>query len=567
MTKSVATLFFCFFIVFGTGCRTFRSRSPAPDIPSTLSITTETQETSEKSEKAITKENKERIKTKTQIFEEINSFRAELKKTEQSLATQRAKGINTSQAEKIWENSNNLLNEAERLYLEANVTENYEPVLGLLQAIEDSFGKIKEEVKKAPRFREKTKPRPKEFMDDRDIIFEKMGHQNPTKTRVGPMFSLRFPIMDPSSNLNRKCFDGRDFTLQLPPKVMIIEYNKGQEGVYQFVLIENVPGMEGFTENANLSPETRDRELSLLCEKQGSGFENFIFLASYKNAPIVTPEMYLEQLISGRFRFADQFGLGALTESAKGVAALADLELVSLVFSTKISPLSHVQSEALAKIHDILKNDLAFPGAEKLGKAFVEIESWQYTLSPKKNEKKDFLKLINAHPESVSVEFLLNEYEDNINQLAKEFNRVQKELLRFKKDYNTEPIFYDDESPVMTLLLRGVSFKVDEASAQTLFKKDIPEIAVDSELFYFRSKNDEQPPLMLKEHSKITGANKYIDVSKEYQRLTSFMLGWPSRNSLSQGHYQLKLTITDEIREEALIQEIYFTVLPASLRQ
>ena len=590
MTKMFTTFLFCILIIFGSGCAVFRTRAPAPVPPGTPPITAETKTTetpapeqgsvrgtaqkgqeiqkkTEKNEKNIAKENKERIKTKTQIFKEINSFGAELKKTEQSLATQRAKGIDTSQAEEIFKNSENLLNEAERLYLEANLTENYEPVLGLLQAIEDSLEKIKEEIKKAPRFREKTKPKPKEYMDGRDIIFEKIGHIAPTHIQTGPMFSFGFMILNPTGNLNPRCFDGTNFTLQVPPKVMIMEFNKGQEGKYQFVLIENDPNIERFTSQSSLSPEQRDQALSVLCESGGSSFENFRFLAAYKNAPVGSPEMYLEQLLSGRFRFADQFGVSTGTENAKGNARLADLELVSMVFSTKISPLSHAQSEALAKIHDILKDDMASSGAEKLGKAFAKIDSWQYTLSPKKNDKKDFLKLTNAHPESAGIESLVDEYEDDINQLAKEFNRIQKELLRFKKDYNTEPIFYDDESPVMVLLLRGVGFKVDETSAGTLFKKDIPEIAVDSELFYFRSKNDEQPPLILKEHSKITGANKYIDVSKEYQRLTSFMLGWPSRNSLSQGHYQLKLTITDEIREEAVIQEINFTVLPASLRQ
>ncbi|MBI2669882.1 MAG: hypothetical protein HYX20_01955 [Candidatus Yanofskybacteria bacterium] len=563
MTKLATTFLLCFFIVSGTtGCRIFRTRAPAPVPPSPPTQTTETP--TDKTEKEIAKENKERIKTKAQIFKEINSFRTELKKTEQSLATQRAKGVDTSQVDEIWKNSNNLLNEAERLYLEANLTENYEPVLGLLQAIEDSFEKIKEEIKKAPRFREKTKPKPKEFMDYRDIIFEKLGHIDPTHIQTGPMFSFRFSIFDPTEFLSDKCFDGNNFTLQFPPKVMIMEFNKGQEGTYQFVLIEENPGIERFTLQAILSPEQRDQALSVLCESQGSGFGNFKFLAAYKNAPVGSPEMYLEQLISGRFRFADQFGLGSLTENAKGSAALADLELVSLVFSTKIDPLSRTQHEIIDKIHEKIKDNLLLN--EKLQKAFAKIESWQVNLSPKKNDKKNFLKLIKTSHESGEIEVLVNKFEDELKQLAEEFSRVQKELLRFKKDYNSELVFYDDENPVMALLLRGVGFKVEESSAGTLFKKDIPQLLVRLEFLYYRSKNDEQPPLVSDNQFKIENANKYIDVSKDYQRLTSFMLGWPLRKTLPPGHYQLKLTITDEIREKAIIQEVDFIVLPANLR-
>ncbi|MBI2063757.1 MAG: hypothetical protein HYT65_02065 [Candidatus Yanofskybacteria bacterium] len=520
----------------------------------------------EKTEKEIPKENKERIKTKTQIMKVIDSLRNELKKAEVLFANKRAEGKDTSKAEEIWENSENLLKEAERLYLEANLTENYEPVLGLLQAIENSLERIKEEIKKAPRFREETKPRPKEYMDDRDIIIEKIGHIDPTHIQVGPMFRFSFMIANPTENLNRSCFNGRDFILQYPPKIMIMEYNKGQEGTYQFVLIENDPNIDMFTKDATLSPEQRDLALSVLCESQGSGYENYKFLAAYKGKMAGSPEMYLEQLISGRFRFADQFGLGAIAENAKGGAGLADLELVSLVFSTKINLLSRAQNEVWVKIYDILKNDLASPGAEKLQKAFTKIESWQNSFSPKKNDKKDFLKLLKAGPEREEVGALIDEFEDKLNQLAAEFDRVQKELLRFKKDFGSELVFYDDENPVMVFLLRGVGFKVEESSAGTLFKKDVPQLLVEFKVLYFKSKNDEEPLSVGENQIKITGANKYIDVGKDYQRLTSFMLGWPLRENLPMGRYQLKLTITDEIREKAVIQEANFTVLPANLR-
>lgn len=302
-----------------------------------------------------------------------------------------------------------------------------------------------------------------------------------------------------------------------------------------------------------------------MCQNQMGSFENYELIASYKGKMAGTPEEFLEQLLSGRFRFTDQFGLGALTENAKGGATLADLELVSLVFSTKIEPLSRKQSEALGKIHEKIKGDLS--SNEKLQKAFAKINSWQSSFSPKKGDKKDFLNLIANRQDRQEIEALVNEFEDTLKQLAKEFERVQKELLRFKKNYGIELVFYDDQNPVMIFLLRGVGFKVEEASAGTLFKKDIPQLLIKQAFLYYRSKNDEQPLLVLENQLKIESANKYIDVAKDYQRLTSFMLGWPLRDHLTAGHYQLKLTITDEIRERAVIQEIDFAVLPASLRE
>lgn len=275
MVKTAAIVLFCIFVTFGSGCRILHSRprAPAPPNMPQPTATTEAQkgqenaeDIAEKNEKEIAKENKKRIKTKEQITGEIDSFREQLRKTEELLATKRAQGIDASKAEEILKNSRNLLEEAERLYLEANLTENYEPVLGLLQAIEDSFEKMKEEIKKAPRFREKTKPRPKEYLDDRDIIFEKMGYPSPINMKVGPMTSFSFQIHDGTEEiLKASCFapmsginlgnDSGDsqegeqqprsriqprisgiLSLDSPPKIMIIEYPTGQDGTYQFVL-------------------------------------------------------------------------------------------------------------------------------------------------------------------------------------------------------------------------------------------------------------------------------------------------------------------------------------------
>lgn len=573
MNKSVATFLSSILIFSWVGCgiHSHPSVHKTPTqatTPATSTVNSGPLEKKEESEKVV-KENKKRIKTKSQISEELDSLEAIIKKNEELLATKRAEGINTSQAEKILQNSKDLLEEAERLYLEANITENYEPVTGLLQVIDDSFEKIKRELKKAPRFREKTKPQPKEFKDDRDIIIEKLGHPDPRNVRVGPMSRFTMLIHDPTSLLSGAiawgCFDGmRTFILDPPPKVMIIEYNNGQEGVYQFVLIEDNPYLEDFTRNAQLIPEQRDRALSALCATRGSGFEHYRFVAAYKNQPVGTPEQYLEQLISGRFRFADQFGLGAQIENAKGAAMLADLELVSLVFNTKISSLNISQADALDKIHAKIKDILL--SSENGQKAFAKIAAWQDTLSPKKDDKKQFLNLIRDNANRQEVEKLINDFEENLKKLADEFNKAQRELLRFKKNSGEELLFYNDESPVMVLLLQGVGYGIEEASARTLFKKDKPQILVESKVFYYASKNDEQPQLIRESQSMVNEANKYIDVSKEYQRLTSFILGWPSGKPLPAGYYHLKLTATDKIREKAIIYEANFTVLPASLR-
>src|SRR3989344_5126819 len=124
MAKVAKSFFFCFIVISSlTGCRIFRPRSPSP-IPSTPPITEPVAQ--EKTEKEIAEDNKRRIKTKTEITKELDSLRGELRKIEVTFANKRAGGIDTGQPEKTWENSGNLLKEAERLYLEANLTENYE---------------------------------------------------------------------------------------------------------------------------------------------------------------------------------------------------------------------------------------------------------------------------------------------------------------------------------------------------------------------------------------------------------------------------------------------------------
>ncbi|MBI2063172.1 MAG: hypothetical protein HYT61_02965 [Candidatus Yanofskybacteria bacterium] len=597
MNKSFLVLFLSVsvFIFSCIGC-SVHSRSTAP-IPSSLPKTPEAVkvalEENEDVEK-IAKENKKRIKTKAQTTEEIDSLWEKLKENEITLATKRAEGVNTSQAEKILDNSKSLLEEAEKLYLEANLTEDYEPVLGILRVIDDSFEKIKQELKRAPRFRDKTKSQPKEFKDGRDVVVEKMGHPDPRNVRVGPMGRFSFQINDGTEMLlsASTCFaptggmytgnsgdlgdqqssrpDSQQrisgtFQLSAPPKIMIIEYHTGQEGTYQFVFAERNPNLDWFVSNQYLQPQMRDLALANLCQSQGTGFEDYQLVAAYKSKMAGTPEEVLEQLLSGRFRFADQFGLGAIAENAKGGAALANLELVSIVFNTKISRLSFAQADALNKIYNKVKDDLLT--SEKGQKAFDKIAVWQNTLSPKKNDKKQFLNLINSNAGGRrEIETLVNEFEENLKQLANEFAKIQRELLRFRKNSGVELVFYDDENPVMVLLLQGVGYKVEEASAGTLFKKDIPQISVESKIFYYTSKNDDQPQLVRERRFMINEANKYIDVSKDYQRLTSFMLGWPTDNPLPTGYYQLKLTVTDEVREKAIIYEVNFTVLLARLR-
>lgn len=567
--------------IFGAGCAKFRPKPrtvPAPQ-PPRIEEPTQTPKSTENENNLdeINKQNRERLKIKSRINDRLDSLEKKLHKKEEELATRRAQGLDTAKAEDILKKSKNLWEEAEKLYLEANVTEDYEPANGLLNAIESSFKQIDQEAKKAPRFREKSRPQRREHADDRDFVIERMGR--PDREREGPNSTFRIRIMDPTPILTGSlCFDSmtNDIVFQWVPRIKIFEYNREPVGKISVVFWEHNTQFDTFVLRSSLSPHERDAALARLCMELG-GSDHFKILSSYTNRDVGMPEFFLEQILSGRGQFIDQVGLGALP-GVKAAGALSDLELVSVVFNTAIGPINIEQHDLWKKINDQIldqSGQVEFDPragvliydqerADKIKQALAKVGSWQATLLPKKNDKKQLLNLAVKNKEDLAK--LLDDFEAAITKLAKEFGQVQKQLLRFKKDYSTELVFYDDESPIIIMLMQGVGFKLDDQSAQTLFKRDAPRIKIESKLSYYRSKNDTDPQVIKEGLTIITETNRYIDLNKDLQRLTSFMLGWPSGKPLTKGYYKLKFNITDEIREKAIIYEFDFTVLPADFK-
>ncbi|MEX1063901.1 MAG: hypothetical protein WED06_01025 [Candidatus Paceibacterota bacterium] len=577
MGRPALTMVLLIFISLNAGCHRLRpswcpwpGKNPAPKT------------NTGQSDGRASDQDKERIKTKVELTKKLDRANKKLLEMENLLADKRAEGFDVSGPEDNFQKSKNLLKEAENLYLEANLSGDYEIVIGLLQAIEDSFDTIKREAKKAPRFRDKTPSQPREFADDRDWVVENRGHPDPTNMRIGPYTNFTFDIWDPTQYLGGAiqwgCFDPNmnRFTLQMPPKIAIWEYHTGVEGTEQYVFVEENPNLQQFILKQSLKPEERDQALTNMCMSQGTGYENYKLIAAYKGKMAGSPEEYLRQLLSGQFRFADQFGIAAMVSAAKAAAVLPDLELVSIVFNKNIGPLIGEQAAALKKIHERLadyesqavfdsnKGVLIFDqtAENQVKKAFSKILSWQSTLSPRKKDKAELLKFTSNDPE-ISVS--LDAFEEAIRVLAKEIHSLTKELLRFRREY-PELVFYDDEKPILVMLLKGVGFRVDPRSQNTLFKNDVPQLMVESELYYIRHKYDENPPVVLKSQFEVTEANKLIDVSKEYQRLTSFIVGWPSGKPLSVGNYKIVFKITDKVREKTVSQEVNFLVISASLR-
>ncbi len=582
MRKSAITTFLLVLIFLNAGCHRLQpgwcpwpSKAPAPKTaPAT------------QNNDRISDEDKQRIKTKVQLTKRLDRANKKLIELESFLANKRTEGFDVSKAEDVLQKSKKLLKKAEKLYLEANLSDDYEPVMGLLQAIEDSFKTIRQEAKKADRFREKTPSQPREYADDRDWLFENMGHPDPTNVRVGPNINFSFTISDPTEYLGGAtqwgCFSPGSglFTLRSPPKIMIIEYHKGQEGTQQIVLAENNPALTSFIIRQQLRPQERDQALTVMCINQGTGYENYAIIAAYGGKMAGSPREYLHQLLSGRFRFADQFGIAAMTSAAKAGAALPDLELVSIVFNNRIGPLIIEQANTLNEIHGKLskyESQAVFDAdkgvlmifdqssedrIKKMKKAFGKIGSWQSTLLPRKKDKNQFLRLVNNDS---GISQLLASFEKTIKRLAKETNLLTKELLRFRT-VHPELVVYDDETPLIVQLFRGVGFRIDPQSKNTLFKRDVPQLVVESELYYIRHKYDENPPVVLRNQFEVTEANQLIDVSKEYQRLTSFIVGWPSGKPLTVGNYKIVFKVTDKVRDKTVSYEVSFIVVPAELR-
>lgn len=579
--------------VFGAGCAKLRPKprpAPAPQPPRIeRPVPTEKEKPREESISKeppfeLSKEDKKQLENQEEILDRLEKVDKKLNKMREKLATKRAEGFDVGKAEEIFKDTKASFEKAEQQYTLASISKDFASVEGLVSMIEDFFEKIDQEIEKAPRFREKTRPKAREFADDRDTVIKRLGHPDPTNVRVGPHSSFSFPLMNPTQFLSGAiqwgCYDPRSpfstFTLQTPPKILIMEYHKGQEGTYQFVFAEDNHCTQLLTTKNQLKPEERDQALSCLCMSQGSGYENYKLIGAYKGKMVGMPEDVLRQLLSSEFRFADQFGLGALSDLAKGGATLSDLELVSVVYSIKLGPLNKKQDETLRKIHakirdktgemvwDPNKGVLIYDQekTEKIKKAFSKVAGWREALLPQKNDKKELLK--QAGKDDAELAGLLDGFEDAIGDLAKEIQRIQKEVLRFRREFDTEVGFRDNESPIFILTAKGVAFETEPASDKTLFKKDQPRLKIKPVVYYVRNKYDTNPVVFDKfPEFIVTEASKLISIAKEYERLTTFMIGWPSMKPLPPGNYILELTVTDEIREKAIIHKIRFVVVSA----
>lgn len=576
--------------VFGAGCTKHRTPPKTPTTPRPPIVIAgeppvltpqEKQEENEALEK-LNREDRERLKTKDQLAKDLNEIREKLEKLRDKLSTKRAEGFDVGSAEKIWKDSLASLEEAGRQYFLTGISEDFSATRGLIQSIKDSLENktIEKEMDKSPRFREKTKPKPAEFNDDRDLVISRLGHPSPHDVKIGPYSSFSFQIFDPTGYLAGAtqwgCYDPRTstFTLQTPPKIATFEYHKGQEGTYQFVFIENNHCTQQVTFKDRLTPAERDQALTCFCMSQGSGYENFKLIGAYKGKMAGTPDQILGQLLESQFRFADQFGLGAMTELAKGGAAMPDLKIVGVVFSAKLVGLNKNQKLAGDELEKYLRNkagdvvEQVSPGlvrydqekSQNIKKAAAKVFSWQSTLLPQKNAKKNLAKLFNNDPELIKI---LDNFEDKIKLLAKEIKRIQEELQKFRVDLPGEVGFASNEIPSVAFLIRGVGFETDPTTERTLAKKDVARIKITANTFYKRNKDDDNPPLVRgPDIIRISEVNKLIDLSKEYQRLTSFMIGWPSAKTLAPGNYRLELEITDEVREKAINYKLGFIILP-----
>ncbi|PJE51171.1 MAG: hypothetical protein COV29_02765 [Candidatus Yanofskybacteria bacterium CG10_big_fil_rev_8_21_14_0_10_36_16] len=539
----------------------------------------------------IIEESKKRIKYAEKLMMKAGAISDRISGFKDQINQKSDDGFDMVQSNKALQELGNLLNLAVSSIVSALTIQDLDQPKAILDQIDTKLKtEVESLIKKASKFEIKDnsdKDGGEKFNDDRDFVRENLGYpSSPSLIQTGPLF-FKTRILGYLPPI--ECRDGMgNYSLDFPPQVKIWRVCLDGGDCYDVVFIENVLGIDRFIMSQTLDDNTRNLALDTLCKTQGSGYENYKLISAYRvgTTPIGTPEQYLEQLITGRFRFADQFGLAAL-EGQKAAAALEDLEIKSLVFNTTLENVLQIKNTALNEIIDIIfgkeVNGTRIGGLienynenkkEEIIKRFLKIQSWEVTFLPDKDHKKRLLIMLDD-PDSSTLSQTIDSYEKSIVALKVELEGVKKNLLRFERDYNdqnNELIFYDDDPVlIIAVLLKDVGFKFE--TVKGFIKKETPDLDVYYKLYWSQTKYAE-PILAMDDFVKIKDVNNY---AKDFSRLTSFMIKVPFKpdpqkggiRHLSKGEYRLELRVRDNVRRKSSVNNpiIEFTVLPASERK
>lgn len=523
---------------------------------------------------AETADHKDIAKAQDRYRKIITEFKLKIIQLRVKIVSKREKGFNTSQAEAVLKQlEEGIETTARELLFWGKFGELNEKLREYNQLAKD----IEKLTKSAPSF--EGKPIKKEKakvlkygLDDRERVRELMGEPDPKNKHFRYSLTVRLTVFNAGPVLKQsKCWNPmfNQFVLDNPPEMESWYYPEDQT-IYIFV--QENPLLFQFMMHNELIPQQRDQLLMELCEKQ---FQTENFKLIYAGHPVADLDSILEQLLTGQMRFAGMFGMEGLERIMRSTAVLPDLAIVALAFNTKFYILNRLQAERYQMFYDLAtqllpeattQNPITVNKKNGLGKAkaalvkkqkeaIAKILVWQQTLNPNAKDIDNLVKLFPDWEEAIRA--IAGLFRTTLLELSDQFEAARKDLLKFRKDY-VELLFGPDDFITIFCLLEGVRF--DEKILADKSIAQVPDLSLKVTVKRRLGKYD--PPVFEKESPeiKITNANRYIDVTKEYQRLTNFGVVFPFK--LSPGKYEITLTVSDHLRVQAVQQQINWTVVP-----
>src|SRR3989338_3717343 len=534
-----------------------------------------------------TEEQREITKQKNSFLKKINSLERNYHGLNGKMLEKRSRGYNTAEAETILAAMQKSLAEAKDLVY----WENFEELKTKIEEIKILGEKAESLIKSAPEFGDKPvkkeKNERKYGLDDRERVREIRGEPDKLNKHFRGPSTIALTIFDSTDSLlQSRCWDGRTHTFYLtnPPNIESWYYPEDQK-IYIFMEVNSV--IEQFMLKNELTAPERDRLLFQLCETQVYSGYRLI----YAGPPVTDVSLIADQVFKGEMRGADMFGIGALSRLAEATAALPDFSVAAVAFNTKIEPLNKLQKEQSdsfvellkvidpettifleesgeiressepekakdKKIQDLMNRQTA--KTKRTLEAVSRILKWQRTLDP---ETKDIDRLVKLFPEKEKeIREMLGPFGESLTNLSEEFQKLNKELLKFKNSGFFELIFQKNWPPATFFLLEGVRFEEKKlASGETV---ELPDLSVKITVEMKSSKKD--PPIFVQEmpEIKISTANQFVNAVRNSHRLASFGLTFPS--SLSPGNYIITFVISDNLRAKTIKQTVNWIVIPGS---
>lgn len=559
---------------------------------------------------------KELAKKKNDYIYEITKLEKKHDNLSVSAVEKRSKGYNTSEVESVLILVEKAIGEAKNLLF----WEKFDELDLKIGEIKILAKKAENLIKRAPLFGEQDKPKKERVirkygLDDREWVRKIRGEPKPGNKRIEPGRSTRLMIPDPTEILNSSiCWNPtfRMIVIQVPA----VESWWFPEDQTLYIFMETSSTVEQFMLSNDLQARERDRLLAQLC--QSASYSGYKLI--YVGPPRTDARQIIEQVFTGKGRGADMFGVGALGDLAKATAVLPDLDVVAVAFSTELETLNNLQNEKrkdfekllesvapeiLGVVLDLKANDRfdeiykkaesAKPPLSQQAKMILEkvkeirnskdedgekrkkiqklagsqskvfrqklstvvkVLDWQKTLRVSDGDIKDLTK---AFPEVKShIEKTLLPLKDSLENLVKEFQSIRDSLVRFKNKGIFELVFREGKPPAVFFLLQGVRF--DEKKFPDGRSLEKPDLSVRVKVELWISSED-QPSLLYEfPEIKIENANRFIDEVKEFQRLTSFGIRFPT--TLVPGNYVITFAVTDNLRVQTVQQTITWLIVP-----